>query len=117
MENKTDETQEISLRLEKFDDMFSVFDIRPYSKRALSVDFLDEIKRASLEREEGVELILNMPEKERNEHHELMIKERLKAHFKRHYLLAQKKKRKILNRGLFMTAFGVACIVGATIVL
>ena len=40
----TEEKAEVGLRLEKYDDIFSDFDVRPYSARALSVDFLEEIK-------------------------------------------------------------------------
>ena len=38
------EMSEISLILDTYDDMFSSFDPRPYSQRALSEDFLSEAK-------------------------------------------------------------------------
>ena len=48
----------ISLSLNSYDDIFSGFDPRPYSQRALSDDFLAESKRASRDKElDGVELI------------------------------------------------------------
>ena len=91
--NTTSETEEISIRLESFDDIFSDFDMRGFDKRALSVDFLDEIKRASLDKDEsGIELALYAPEKERDESKEGTIKERLSAHFNRHYGLVLKER-------------------------
>src|SRR3989344_3774359 len=103
-----EETQALSLKLEKYTDIFSSFDIRPYSKRALSVDFLDEIKRTTSDGKdgEGVEIILNMPTQERNESHETVIKERLSAHFKRHHILVLKEKVRILKLGISMVVLG-----------
>ncbi len=115
---KINENQQISIRLEQFDDIFSDFDIRDYSKRALSVDFLDEIRRASIDKDEsGVELVLYVPEKERDELKEQNIKERLMAHFERHYGLTLKEKRKTLNRGWSMVFLGVISMLGATLIV
>lgn len=115
---KINENQQISIRLEQFDDIFSDFDIRDYSKRALSVDFLDEIRRASVDKDEsGVELVLYVPDKERDELQEQNIKERLMAHFERHYGLILKEKRKTLNRGWIMVILGVVSMLGATLIV
>lgn len=122
MSNQTphfEETQALFLKLEKYTDIFSSFDIRPYSKRALSVDFLDEVKRSVSDRkeDEGVEIILNMPEGERNEAHETMIKERLATHFKRHYHLVLKEKLRILKLGIGMVILGVISMIAATFII
>ena len=106
------ETSEISLRLEQYSDIFSDFDIRPYSKRALSVDFLDEVKRATSDmNEDEIEIVLHIPEKERKEYEETLIKERLGAHFKRHYHLLQADKKKILKTGVGMVVLGVISMI------
>lgn len=113
-----EETTEISLRLEQYDDIFSDFDIRPYSKRALSVDFIDEIKRAVVDKEDsGIELILHSPESERNEGHEIVIKERLAAHFKRHFNLLLKEKNKIMKMGISMVVMGIIFMIAATLIV
>jgi hypothetical protein len=110
-----EETHEISLRLESYDDIFSDFDIRPYSKRALSVDFLDEIKRASSDKEgEGIELVLFAPEKERSESHEATIRERLSAHFKRHYHLLVAERRRVMKFGFSMVSLGIISMIAAS---
>jgi len=112
------ETQGIYLRLEQYDDIFSDFDIRPYSKRSLSSDFLDEIKRAARDKDgEGIELILHIPEKERDEANEETIKERLAAHFKRHCELVSKEKRQVLGMGVGMVLLGIISMISATFIL
>lgn len=109
------ETNEIFIHLEQYDDIFSDFDMRPYSKKALSVDFLGEIKRASVDKTaEGIELVLHAPEKERSESHEATIKERLAAHFKRHFQILQKEKNKVMRLGSGMVILGIVCMVIAT---
>ncbi|OHA91552.1 MAG: hypothetical protein A2758_00330 [Candidatus Zambryskibacteria bacterium RIFCSPHIGHO2_01_FULL_49_18] len=111
-------TQEISLKLEHYDDIFSDFDMRPYSKRALSVDFVDEIRRASLDKDHsGIELSISVPENTRSESEESTIKERLAGHFEKHYGLELKKKRKTKNRGILMIFLGVISMVLATFIL
>lgn len=113
-----EETQEISIRLESFDDIFSDFDMRGYDKRALSVDFLEEIKRASLDKDEsGIELALHTPEKQRDETKEATIRERLSGHFNRHHALVLKEKRRTLGRGWLMVLLGVISMLTATFIV
>lgn len=112
------EIPEIVLRLEHYNDIFSDFDIRPYSKRALSIDFLDEIKRATSDKENGaVELIFHVPEKDRDEGMETTIRGRLVEHFKRHHHLLAEEKKRITKLGIWMVAMGVVCMVAATFVV
>src|SRR3989344_4194197 len=112
------DTLEISLRLEQYNDIFSNFDIRPYAERSLSVDFLDEVKRAASDKEEGgIELMLHAPEKARDESIEKTIKERLVAHFKRHYHLLLGKKRRVMKLGVSMVIMGVVSMVVATLIV
>ena len=109
------ETQEISIKLERYGDIFSDFDMRPYSKRAISVDFLDEIKRATLDKNLGpVELALYMPGKKRNKDEETVIIERLQSHFKRHHHLMKNEQRRVTWFGIRMVMLGILCMVGAT---
>ena len=115
---QSDESREIFLRLENYSDIFSDFDVRPYSKRALSSDFLDEVKRASNDKyDTGIELVLYVPEEKRDQAQESVIAERLKAHFKKHFLLLRKEKRKILLLGTLMTVLGVISMILATRIL
>ena len=68
MVEKTEEKEErtlesnISLKVNRYNDIFSSFDPRHYSVRALSVDFLDEAKRASIDKDsKKIELRLLIP--------------------------------------------------------
>lgn len=121
MENNTsslNELSEISLKLEQYDDIFSDFDIRPYSSRAISVDFLDEIRRATRDKnEDGMKLILYVPQKERDGAREEIIKERLSAHFDRHFNLLSKEKSGVMKRGIIMVIMGILCMIAATLIV
>jgi len=92
--------------------------MRTEDKRALSVDFLDEIKRAANDKsDDGIEFILNVLQSERDENREAVITNRLFAHFMRHRDLLQKDKRKVLKRGIVMIVLGIISMIGATLVL
>jgi hypothetical protein len=86
-ENKMKEGN-ISLILDGYNDLFSDFDPRSYSEKALSDDFLVECKRAARDRvidEKGFELRLLVPKGKRNLNDEAKIKKRLRTHFIKHY--------------------------------
>ena len=111
------ETSEVGLRLDSYDDIFSDFDIRPYSGRALSVDFLEEIKRATRDKNgNAIELVLNVPEGKRSEFHETTIKERLTAHFGRHHRLLLEERNRVIGIGGSMVVMGILCMVAATFI-
>ncbi len=104
----------ISLILDTYDDIFSDFDPRPFSERSLSDDFLQECKRASMDKEDRLELSFLVPKKERNIGHELIIKKRLKSHFQKHAQEKQKKVRAIKREGFIWFAFGALVMFGST---
>ncbi len=109
-------SQEISLSLDKYDDIFSDFDLRPYENRALSRDFVDEIRRASHDKDEGsIELIMFLPAKERDLSKEPVIVERLLNHFKRHLGLVMKERHSVLKRGIGMVVLGIIFMLIATL--
>lgn len=103
----------ISLTLREYNDIFSDFDLRDYSVRSLSVDFLHEAKRAAVDKSESLELNLLVPESKRDPKTEATIKTRLKEHFARHFFLLKKERSKITVKGLIMTFIGVALMLGA----
>jgi hypothetical protein len=112
----SEESREIYIRLEHYDDIFSDFDMRPYARRALSVDFLEEIKRAvDGKNVDGIELMLHVPEKHRDSLHEKDILDRLSAHFARHFQLLAHEKRTLLGTGICMVILGILCMVWATL--
>jgi len=117
MENKDAGIKEenISLVLDSYEDIFSDFDPRSYSEKALSHDFLQECKRAAMDKKEGIELRLMVPKVKRNPADEAKIKKRLKSHFQKHF---NEKKREIsMSRkaGLGWFFLGVVIMIFATL--
>ena len=105
---------EISLILDTYDDIFSDFDPRPYSKRAISDDFLYAAKKAMPKLKEGaLELLFLIPKAQRNLGNETLIKKRLHEHFKKHAALRKKAKQELLKKGAIMTVAGFVILITA----
>lgn len=77
-------SEDIPLILDSYDDIFSVFDPRPFSERALSGDFLSECKHASADKKGRINLKLFVPKSKREVSEEIKIKKRMKEHFNHH---------------------------------
>lgn len=108
---------EISLLLHSYDDIFSDFDPRSYSQRALSEDFLSELKRASIDKSSGPLQLRFMIAKDKHDtEKEAVIKKRLRSHFRRHYEMLLKQKAKIKNDGVLYTLIGAMMILLATFI-
>ena len=109
---------EISLIIDTYDDIFSDFDPRPYSPRALSDDFLLEARKASKDKVSGTfELNFLIPSHLKNKVHELLIKKRLKEHFKRHHIIASREKHNIIKTGISFLIIGIIIMFITTFLL
>jgi hypothetical protein len=109
---------DIPLWLDRYDDIFSEFDSRHYSQRALSTDFLFEAKKASRDKETGkIELKLFMPKAKRNLEEEEVIIRRLKNHFKKHYNLVHSEQHAMFNRGMMFTIIGIVMMFAASLII
>ncbi len=109
---------EVSLILDSYNDIFSDFDPRPDSQRALSVDFLEEARRATREIKPGVfELRFLIPAAHRRLDKEAVIKKRLKDHFKKHADILEQEKSKIVRQGFYFIGLGVIFMLVAAFVL
>jgi hypothetical protein len=97
----------ISLILDTYDDIFSDFDPRSFSERALSDDFLLECKKAAHDKGGEFELILSMPRNLRSINDEFKIKKRLREHFKKHAVETENDTKKIKKEGLIWVGLGV----------
>ena len=115
---KLRDLSQILLWLDSYHDIFSDFDPRYYSIRALSEDFLAEIKRASRDKPTGeIELRFLVPSDKRNKQDEIVIKKRLSEHFDRHFNIVKKEAKKTLIQGLSFIFFGVLLMVLTTFFL
>ncbi len=116
--SQTLQPSEIRLLLTSYDDIFSIFDPRPYSQKALSEDFLSETKKASRDKKDGIQLNLLIPAKKRKKQEEETIKKRLKEHFSKHFDLLKKDiKNIVLKQGLSFVVSGIIIMFIATILL
>jgi len=104
----------IGLILDAYQDLFSDFDPRDFSQKAISDDFLIECKRATIDREEGFELNLLLPNEKRNFSDEIKIKKRLKLHFQKHYHEKEAEIKKIKKEGISWFIIGGLVMFGAT---
>jgi len=110
------QNSEVSLILDVYDDIFSDFDPRPFVKRALSIDFLEEAKRATRDLPTGqIQLKFLIPYSLRNIPTEIMIKRRLKEHFAKHFEEYKNKMRNIKIKGAIMALGGIGMIFVAKI--
>lgn len=108
---------EISLILDTYDDIFSDFDPRPYSQRALSDDFMREARKASYEIKPGIlELRFLIPAALRKQDLEATIKKRLREHFRKNFLRIEKEAMQIRNKGILLAAIGFLFVLAATYV-
>lgn len=111
-----DESQQINFVIDEYQDLFSDFDSREYSRKSLSDDFLNECKKASIDKKlEGVELQILLPQKIRDEKKESIIKERLKNHFIKHYNRINDEKNNIIKKGVFLIALAVIVLACSTV--
>lgn len=100
----------ISLILDNYNDIFSSFDPRPYTERALSDDFLEECKRAARDKEDKIELRLLIPKAQRNLKEEWKIRKRLHDHFQHHVKVEEKEIRKLKWEGASWFGLGTCFI-------
>ncbi len=108
---------EISLLLDSYDDIFSDFDPRPFSQRALSDDFLSEARRAARDKIGTLELRFIVPAALRKPEQEAVIKRRIREHFKRHAGMMEKEEKKEVKKSILMTCAGFVLMMIATTIL
>lgn len=99
---------DISIWLDTYDDIFSDFDFRPYSEKALSDDFLKEVGKFCNEKEEKVnEVKLFLPANKRNSDDEKIITDRLTFYFKKSQNLLHLQSHNLWIKGGSFTLIGL----------
>lgn len=104
----------ISLVINNYNDIFSSFDARTFTEKALSVDFLDECKRAAREKGNSVELRILVPKNIRNQREEWKIKKRLKNHFEHHSKIEEREISSIKREGYSWFGLGTIFILAVS---
>ena len=117
-QQKVLQLSQISIWIDNYDDLFSDFDPRPYSQRAISDDFLSEAKKVLKESPKGkFELRILIPSKERNPYHESIIKKRFRDHFKKQAKTCATQKRDVIRSGIAFLFSGIALMLVTTYIL
>ncbi len=112
------DNSDISFVLDGYNDLFSDFDPRGFSKRSLSFDFLQEAERAARDKKNGrTGLNFLMPNDLRKKKDEDAIRKRLKEHFRKHLHSLEEDRSKILKRGFLFIFAGIIAMSIATFLL
>ncbi|MBN2052679.1 hypothetical protein JW756_04200 [Candidatus Woesearchaeota archaeon] len=101
----------ISLILDSYEDIFSDFDPRPYTEKALSDDFINECMKAARDKKGRFELRLMVPHNLRNLKEELKVRKRLKEHFNKHYEEKKKEMDAMKKQGMLWFAMGMILMI------
>lgn len=109
-----DEQIIVSLWLDSNTDIFSDFDPRPFSDRAISDDFIVQVKKMSKDVRKVAVLRLLLPEGTGKEEDERIIRKRLQGHFYKMHEQLEEESRAIRNKGVVMTLAGVTMMIIAS---
>ena len=102
----------LRLWLDSYNDLYSDFDSRHLGRRRISEDFMHELQQAMTgEYASTNDLILQLPEAERQPETESRIIERLQRYFQGQFKEAQFKHRKKVRAGWILIAAGLAIMV------
>lgn len=110
-EQRIKDIKEISIAIDNWDDIFSDFDPRPLTERALSEDFIAELKKRYRETRRGTFFVnIYVPSRLKDPVQEKAVIQRLKKHFKHRSMQRQRELNRIRRRGAFFVIFGVFCL-------
>ena len=108
----------VSIWLDSYDDVFSDFDSRPFSERALSDDFIVEARKMAKEKPEGkIELKLLMPSAKRNHETEAIIIKNLHTHFRHFANTIETEVKQIRRRGSILSIVGFLLMIAAAYII
>ncbi len=98
--------------LDEYDDLFSDFDPRHYSKKQISDDFLFELKRRFREvpKNHKINVNLYLPKVVRNQKIEIATRKRIREHFEFEIKNLDKKRTKRKKTGIIYLVVGVAIL-------
>lgn len=98
----------IMIWLDSYDDIFSDFDSRAYDHRTLSDDFINEIRKISLEDDAGInEFHLLIPREVRKEEPEAIITKRLQHYFRKTHQLLCTQIGSLQKKAILLLFFGI----------
>ena len=109
--------RDLNFWIDSYDDLFSDFDSRPFSGRAISDDFILEMNKLTEEKEDFVKTIrFQIPAKVRDEKTEAIIVERLTKEFRREYIRFEDELNVGRKNGILMAILGFTALMSAVII-
>jgi hypothetical protein len=112
-----EERSEILMWLDDYNDLFSDFDPRHYSQRALSFDFLSELRRATRGKYGDISLGLLIPKDKRDMKIDSIVRKRLQEYFSKNYLHHKDEAKGVFRRGLMFCFAGIVLMFTAAYLL
>ncbi|MFA6027421.1 MAG: hypothetical protein WC752_00645 [Patescibacteria group bacterium] len=107
--------KQIKIITDSYDDIFSDFDPRPFNVRELSEDFLRELKRASLQKDEcGLLLTIMVPKAKRKIKEEDVIRKRIASYIGDNCKLIKRDIANFRIKGLIFLVIGLAMMMSAS---
>src|SRR5260221_3949170 len=101
------EEPEICIWIDKYDDVFSDFDSRPFTDRALSDDFLREVHKITSEKASGdIRLKFHLFDAQRNSESEAIISRNLNHYFGHLAQKLNRQKNQVLHKGYMLLGVG-----------
>jgi len=108
--------RDVNIWIDSYEDLFSDFDPRPFTERAVSDDFISEMNKFTEEKDERVRTLrFQIPEKMRDEKAERIIINRLTNDFRREYLRFAEEVKTGRRRAFFIALFGMISLMIALI--
>ncbi len=105
---KPEQIHGITIWLDGYDDIFSDFDSREYSRRALSDDFLSEVRKMCREEDGDIrDFHLLLPEPVRNKENEAIIVRRLQNYFRKNHARVKQAIASDRNKALLFVFLGL----------
>ncbi|MCX6310130.1 MAG: hypothetical protein NT084_00635 [Bacteroidetes bacterium] len=109
--------RDLNIWIDSYNDLFSDFDSRPFSERAISDDFIREMNKLTEEKDELIKTLrFQIPVKERDAKIEDIIIKRLSKDFKREYAQIAREVNNNRHKGLIMAACGISALMIAVLI-
>ncbi len=104
-------SRDLNFWIDSYNDLFSDFDSRPYSERAISDDFISELNKLTEEKDDFIKtIIFQVPAKVRDEKTEAVITDRLTNGLLNQYIRFSKELNRSRRNGILMTVLGIAAM-------
>lgn len=105
---KVAEENIVQIWLDSYDDMFSDFDPRPYSKRMWSDDFIVQIRKVIKDHSKKVSVLrILLPVKEKQETVEGVLIKRLSKFFEQRGAEISQSRKETINKGILYILMGI----------